>query len=421
MHIIFIITFAPKYEFVGENVPTPVHSWKNPKGEDVSIWNEDWGIIFGKKMLEQYPEMTFEVLRGDFRADKRYDYEFDCGLLYKSFPAENIMLKDGIKKHSYIYSSVMESYIQRIVKEKNDDTVLLIPAERTAYTVLFTEKFKSELPIIHFHFTNNRGLFKKIEFTFNPVKLIHRYLVRRQRKALNKKIEFLQVVHKEGVQASDDFKDTEMCIVSFGIETDYWTAVESREEAKKRLGLGNEKMILFSSRLIKPYQIVEAIEVLSKFKDKQFTAIFTSYGDEDYVNEIKQKIKDTGMGNHIRLVGYVSREEMRTYFTACDVFMMTSIVNAGPASTYKAIVMKRPVITTDSGRASEILKEYNAGYIVPPKDYLAWEKSVEDFLNDKEIPIIEDDIMDEFSWEGSLRRWHELFEHAIHKFSKNKI
>jgi glycosyltransferase involved in cell wall biosynthesis len=184
---------------------------------------------------------------------------------------------------------------------------------------------------------------------------------------------------------------------------------------RKRLGFGDEKIILFSSRLVKPYQIIEAIQVLSKFKKKNFLAIFTSYGEKAYVREIEEKIKNTGMSSRIILTGYISNEEMRDYYSACDVFMMTSIVNAGPASTYKAIMMNKPVITTDSGRASEILKENQAGYIIPTQNLKKWEEAIDYFLSGNKIPVLNGETVPEFNWEYSLKKWHELFRRAIQK------
>ena len=407
MHVIFVITFAPKYNYQTGKGPQPLHSWKNSKGEDVSIWKEDWANIFGNKMIKKFPDITFEVLRGDYRADKIYSYKFETGLLYKSFPANTKRLFDGIKRKDYIYSDSMENYIRKLAKEKKDELVMLIPAERTAFTLFFTKIFRDSIPTVHFHFTNNKGLLKEVTLTAHPLKLIHRIAVREQRKLLNKQIRFLQVSHLEKIGTTNDFKSAIVEIIGFGVDSTFWHPVMKKEEARKILGIKAEKVLLFSSRLVEEYQIIEAMEVLSRFKDTDFVVLLTSYGSASYVSKLKKVIEDLGLDGKVQLLGYVSNEVLRTCFSAADVFMMTSKENAVPYASFKAIMMRTPIITTNSGRAAELLNEHKCGITVSTNNYEEWYKAIKYLFDGGEIPIIKNEIQ-EFSWDYNLNKWRNF-------------
>ena len=90
IHIIFILSFSPRYEHI--DGPEPIHRWKNDKGEEIGVWKEDWAYLLGFKIMEKYPDIIFEVLRPDHRAERIYEHTFENGLIHKSFPEDKIKI-----------------------------------------------------------------------------------------------------------------------------------------------------------------------------------------------------------------------------------------------------------------------------------------------------------------------------------------
>ena len=152
-------------------MPT-VCSWKNNKNEFIGVWKEDWAYILGENLIKKFPEMTFEVLRVDERAEKIYEYSFSSGLMHKSFPPNYIRSWQGLKYKFAIYSYSMEDYLKSLCsKLNNKQYLLMLPAENTIFTLRFTKLFNSIMPIVHFHFTNNDELVTSIQNQKNYFKL----------------------------------------------------------------------------------------------------------------------------------------------------------------------------------------------------------------------------------------------------------
>ena len=171
------------------------------------------------------------------------------------------------------------------------------------------------------------------------------------------------------------------------------------------------------------YQIMQAIRVLSKVKMYQnnFIAIFTGSGDTNYIKSLRQEVEKFELKDHILFAGYKNDLEMKLFYSACDLFFMTSIKNAGPVATYKAILMELPIITTDSGRAAEILRLYNAGKIIPPSNYSAWTEALLYALNKNLINIINrNEVKNLWEWEKIVNNWRFIFHTAIEDFQNTR-
>ena len=66
-----------------------------------------------------------------------------------------------------------------------------------------------------------------------------------------------------------------------------------------------------------------------------------------------------------------------------DIFICSSISEAGPMTVYEAMSMKIPVITTDVGASQQIIENFKSGIIVPPKNSFELFKAADKLLNDK--------------------------------------
>ena len=66
-----------------------------------------------------------------------------------------------------------------------------------------------------------------------------------------------------------------------------------------------------------------------------------------------------------------------------DIFICSSISEAGPMTVYEAMSMKIPVITTDVGAARQVINNFKSGIIVPVRNSFELFKAADKVLNDK--------------------------------------
>ena len=97
-----------------------------------------------------------------------------------------------------------------------------------------------------------------------------------------------------------------------------------------------------------------------------------------------------------------------------DIFVCTSVSEAGPMTVYEAMLMELPVVTTDVGACNQIIKDYVSGIIVPIKMPEKIAEAVEKLINDKKLrntigKNAHDFAKDFFSLEKIIRQYTDLY------------
>lgn len=415
LHIIFVMPFSPKYGYL--DGPPPIHTWKNDKGEELGIWKEDWAHLLGFRLMSKYPDVTFEALRPDYRAERVYEHIFKNGFIHKSFPQDSVNIWRGIKRVKDIYSFAMEKYLTEKINNQTKDLsyLLMLPATRMPFSLRFTEKCWQKIPMLHYHLLSNRLLAGHVEPTFNPFRLIHRIFLSRQTKYFNNRISTLVV---EGTECWDDIKNifTNLYLASFGFDLEDWKRGAPKEVVKRKLGLDPDiPLILFSNRLVPEYQALEAIEVFSKFPNRKFKVIFTSTGDAEYIDRMKGKIEKHSMLGKISLEGYVGIEKLKLLVSASDLFCNLPTLSGGSFVAKYAMLLGAPIMVTDTcGETANLLKKYACGLLVDPFDYRSWERSFRDFFDGKIVKAIDPSLVQlELGWDENLKRWRRAIDSAV--------
>jgi len=414
------MTHLPAYE-EHENQPKPRFWWDTPDGTWVGISGLDWAELMGKAVVNEYNHIDYEVWQMDKRADKRYEAVLEDRLLHRRFPGCLNHYRPGLKKEKYVHSAQLLQYVNDM--DVQDSLFFLIPA---SVETPFTRKLlkilsRREVTVIHYNFLNSSLLLPVKEFTTNPVRNLHRYLRNQTRIRHMKSIRYLLNSKDNNPEAIALIKKKHRQITHFdfhlGTELDYWKPVTSKQQARIDINLDNEAFVIFlSQRLIPEYQIDRLIEVVSAIRtDKHFIFVVSGHGTRDYENYLNALCRKLNVERLVKFVGFVTNEELKNYYTACDAFATVPSMFAGSNSAVKAMAMERPVIHVTMGLTYEFLKKNNAGVFVSPSDYEQWVTVFTDVIEGKKNQIVpRDKVIDYFSWKSTAR----LFLHAVEKVKK---
>ena len=105
--------------------------------------------------------------------------------------------------------------------------------------------------------------------------------------------------------------------------------------------------------------------VLVRFPGAKF--IIAGEGPED--SALERLATSLGVMGSIRFVGGLLEEQLPRYLALADVYVSTSLSDAGlAASTAEAMACQLPVVVTNSGENHEWVKEGENGFIVPTDD-----------------------------------------------------
>ena len=122
------------------------------------------------------------------------------------------------------------------------------------------------------------------------------------------------------------------------------------------------------------------------------------------------------MERNFKLAGFVSDEDLPSYYNAADLFVLPSKSGEGlPLVALEAMACGLPVVATDVGGIKEILlREY--GKLVPPNDPQLLAEAVLDFSAvdfSSRREELRARVEEKFSWETNVERLMEIYEELI--------
>jgi glycosyltransferase involved in cell wall biosynthesis len=140
-----------------------------------------------------------------------------------------------------------------------------------------------------------------------------------------------------------------------------------REEIRKRLVISkNAVVVLTVRRLVYKNGIDTLIDSANIAVKKNPNIIFLVVGKGPSQNSAQAKINQLGIENNFRLAGFVSDEDLPSYYNAADFFALPSKSGEGlPLVALEAMACGLPVIATNVGGINEILTD-DCGELVPP-------------------------------------------------------
>ena len=145
--------------------------------------------------------------------------------------------------------------------------------------------------------------------------------------------------------------------------------------------------------------------------------------------EVKAQCKEMGLEGAVKFLGFVSKEELADEYASCDVFILPAIVDSKGDTEGLGIVMiealahRKPVIASNVGGISDVIKHGETGILIPQKEPKALAKAVLTILQDPEradklaLSGLAD-IQNRFSWQHILPQWQAVFNWALSKPSQ---
>ena len=127
------------------------------------------------------------------------------------------------------------------------------------------------------------------------------------------------------------------------------------------------------------------VEAAEKIHDKNRDTSFIIAGPEissqrEYSKKIKLMLQDKEYINYIGMC-----DNIPELLANSNLFICSSISEAGPLTVYEAMSMKIPVVTTDVGASRQIIENFNSGIIVPIKNSFELYKAADKILNNKNL------------------------------------
>lgn len=137
---------------------------------------------------------------------------------------------------------------------------------------------------------------------------------------------------------------------------------------RNKLGIGKRPLVLTVRALVPKngveYLIMSALEVWGRYPEVAFVIV----GEGPLRLGLEKLVNDMGLSENIIFLSKASYDDLPYYYSACDVFVIPSIMEAFGLVTVEAMACGKPVIGTNVGGIPDTIEDGKNGFLVSPRD-----------------------------------------------------
>lgn len=154
---------------------------------------------------------------------------------------------------------------------------------------------------------------------------------------------------------------TQVTVVPTGIPTPDF---HDRSEARIALGiLPTERVMLYVGRLAPEKNLAMLFEAAAIAFARDPSLRLWLVGDGGFRDEATNLVRSFGIGDRVRFVGFVPREDVDLYYAACDLFVFTSITETQGLVVQEAMSYGLPAVVANGGGASAAVESGENGFV----------------------------------------------------------
>lgn len=251
----------------------------------------------------------------------------------------------------------------------------------------FCERDGSEYDLIHSHYWLSGLVGEKLKTVWNVphVTMFHTLGEIKNRASLNEHETNIRIESEERIVAGVDrvicateqertllqqlygAGSDKVSVIPLGVDLDRFRPGE-QEEARRALGLKDERIILFVGRIepLKGLDILISAAALLE-SDVECTVLIVG-GDESSLAEVEDLqalARDKGIEHRVAFVGAVDRDTLPLYYNAADLCVVPSHYESFGLVAVEAMASGVPVVASRVGGLAGTIKDGETGYLIP--------------------------------------------------------
>ena len=91
-------------------------------------------------------------------------------------------------------------------------------------------------------------------------------------------------------------------------------------------------------------------------------------GEGESKEELSAQIRQAGLEDRVRLLGYYDRDNAMSILKSSDLFVMPSLYEGTPIALLEAAALARPILASSTGGIPELVQPQEHAFLVPPGD-----------------------------------------------------
>lgn len=140
--------------------------------------------------------------------------------------------------------------------------------------------------------------------------------------------------------------------------------------------------ILTVARLTRQKSIETLIEALRVLRGRGIAARLEIVGDGDQRSSLEEKTRAAELGAYVAFLGLRPQSELPALYAKCDVFVLPSVREGMGLVLAEALLCGAPVIATNSGGVTDIVRDAETGLLFPERDANALADALERYARE---------------------------------------
>jgi len=173
-------------------------------------------------------------------------------------------------------------------------------------------------------------------------------------------------------------------VIHNGIDPEMFSRRRPREEARAKLGLPSEGLIVGGlGRLDEAKGFAFLLDAAAQLRPEFPNFCVVIAGDGPLRKVIEARAVTLGMADRVRFLGFQS--DVQLVLDALDVFALPSLCEALPYALLEAMAAELPTVGAAVGGVPEVIVPGATGFLAPPRDATALAQALRGLLADAEL------------------------------------
>lgn len=192
-------------------------------------------------------------------------------------------------------------------------------------------------------------------------------------------------------------------VIRNGVNLPNLIEFKDKKEAKKRLGLPQDKVLIFTTSQHIPRKRIDTllIALLRLQRRGVYGYQVVISGDGPLRPVLINKSKELGLSETVKFPGWISREDLDLYYAAADIFVLTSEYEAGPITLLEAMSFGDAAICSKIEGFPSLMTDKVDGLLFLVGDYFALSEHLNLLINNV---VLRENLS------ASARRFAEKFD-----------
>ncbi|SDH72068.1 glycosyltransferase family 4 protein [Paraburkholderia phenazinium] len=173
------------------------------------------------------------------------------------------------------------------------------------------------------------------------------------------------------------------------VDVDRFDSGVTRSEARERLGLPQDRPMLFCvRRLVSRMGLEDLIDAMFVVRQSLPDVLLTIAGKGPLAPQLQARIRARGLEQHVQLAGFVADEVLPLWFRAADITVVPTIALEGfGLATIESLASGTPVLVTPVGGLPEVVASLSSDLILPSGGFHAIGSGIaEALLGHRKLP-----------------------------------